>query len=371
MPIIRSVFPILTFVAGLVLLCGTGSIEAQQPQSPSPIVEVTLIPAPPIVFPGETDSNSPAFWDRSGATPTLHVLNSLRHPTLSTGPNVRRLQSPQPVQYNNMIDGGRWMEAVIQDDDGTLYGYYHNEPTSVCRGFGKTAPRIGAARSSDGGRSWQDLGIILEAPMPHQCWTPNQYFVGGVGDFSVTLNQARTDLYFFFSTYSGKASDQGVAVARLWWADRNWPVGLVEVWEAGAWTGPQAVTDEEGEVIAMQHPAATPIYPAAGSWHSFDGVDAFWGPSVHWNTYLNQYVMLLNRANAHDWTQEGIYISLAPSLEDPSAWSAPQKLYEGGAWYPQVIGLEPGQGTDKLAGRVARLFMGGRSEHLIQFRQRQ
>ena len=102
---------------------------------------------------------------------------------------------------------------------------------------------------------------------------------------------------------------------------------------------------------------------------SWDGgtpaVDVFWGPSIHWNTALGMYVMLLNRANSLAWAQEGIYVSYSTTL-DPRAWSPPAKLLGGGEWYPQVVGLEP-DGTDKQAGALARFFMGGRSQYLIRF----
>lgn len=110
------------------------------------------------------------------------------------------------------------------------------------------------------------------------------------------------------------------------------------------------------------------IYPVSQSWHDETGrVDAFWGPSVHWNTYLEQYVMLLNRSIDASWKQEGIYVSFSPVLDDPSRWSVPYKIMNSDSWYPQVVGLEPGLGTDKLAGQVARLFVQGRSEHFITF----
>lgn len=119
------------------------------------------------------------------------------------------------------------------------------------------------------------------------------------------------------------------------------------------------------------YPAPSPILPAAVSWHSRRGVvDAFWGPSVHWNTYLERYVMLLNRANDAEWTQEGIYMSVTASIEDPASWPAPRKLLDGGRWYPQVMGLEAGSGTDKLAGQRARFFMSGTSEHELVFQPR-
>lgn len=220
---------------------------------------------------------------------------------------------------------------------------------------------------------WKDLGIILEAPPGfHDCGTTNRYFVGGVGDFSVMLDPDSRDLYIFFSAYLRPARLQGVAVARLLWADRDEPVGKVTVWRDGVWlparAGRQPTSGGSSSAIRWYYPAATPVYPAAQSWHDDDWVvDAFWGPSVHWNTYLQQYVMLLNRAKDSEVREEGIYVAFAPRLDDPRAWSAPRKILNGGSWYPQVIGTEPGTGTDKVAGEVARFFMAGKSSHLIRF----
>jgi hypothetical protein len=269
-----------------------------------------------------------------------------------------------------------WLEAVQPAEDGTWYGYYHNEnvPTRLCDGTSKVLPRIGAARSTDRGATWENLGIILEAPpRTHDCNTSNTYFVGGVGDFSVMLDANRQDLYIFYTQYPRWSPLQGVSVARLAWADRDEPVGRVAVWQNGVWLPPRPfVRDSPGEgqppMPRWVYPAATPIYPAANSWHDEDAiVDAFWGPSVHWNTHLQQYVMLLNRARNADWEQEGIYVAFAPTLDDPQSWTIPDKILDGGSWYPQVVGTEPGVGTDRIAGESARLFIEGRSEHLIRF----
>jgi hypothetical protein len=88
---------------------------------------------------------------------------------------------------------------------------------------------------------------------------------------------------------------------------------------------------------------------------------------VHWNTFLNGYVMMLNRARDGEFGQEGIYISTSTSLDDPTSWSAPVRLLAGGKWYPQVVGTDVGSGSDRLAGQRARLFVGGVSEHEIVF----
>jgi hypothetical protein len=138
------------------------------------------------------------------------------------------------------------------------------------------------------------------------------------------------------------------------WAYRDRPAGRVLKWRDGRWSAPGLGG------------RATPVYGVRVSWHQGDA-DAFWGPSVHWNTHLGKYVLLMARTSDSAWSTEGIYIAYADRLDDPSTWSEPQRLVEGGAWYPQVMGLQRGLGTDSLAGEYARFFMGGRSDHFIRF----
>jgi hypothetical protein len=139
-------------------------------------------------------------------------------------------------------------------------------------------------------------------------------------------------------------------------------------WRGMIWAPPRRLqTDMEAMTVSYSYSAGMPIYRAADDWHDGAAVDAFWGPSVHWNTFLEQYVMLMNRAVDKDWHQEGIYIAFSPTLDNPAAWSAPRRLLAGGDWYPQVIGREDNSGTDKVAGVLARLFVGGRSRYWIQF----
>jgi hypothetical protein len=177
------------------------------------------------------------------------------------------------------------------------------------------------------------------------------------------LDQDRQWLYIFFSAYPRDIEGQGVAVARIRWSDRDAPAGRVAVWTDGAWRYPVPTDDER-----VAYEAARPIFRTEGSFHART-VDGFWGPSVHWNTFLQQYVMLLNRARDVDFAQEGIYISSNTSPGDPTKWTAPQRLLAGGKWYPQVVGIEPGSGSDRLAGERARLFVGGVSAYEIVFRR--
>lgn len=307
---------------------------------------------------GDIDCSSPAHWDGN----TMYMFYSTGHPFRSSGPDLFHLTRPsQRVSFDNEAGwtmGGRWIEATHKADDGKLYMWYHNEPPLAS---GRTAPRIGAMVSTDNGLTWRDLGIVLEAPAgSNNIESANKYFVGGNGDFMVIADLKKEYFYFFISTYHKDKAEQGVALARMRYEDRNAPKGKVFKWHRGAWIEPGL----GGHV--------TPIFPAAIDWHQPDA-DAFWGPSIHWNTYLNLWVMLLNRAKDKDWTQEGIYVSFNADLANPAGWTSPAKILdanelEKSKWYPQVMGTDVAKcETDKLAGRKARLFVAGLSKWEIVF----
>ena len=350
----------------LAIVC-PGNAEAQR---------ASLTPATPLVLPGPVDSNSPVIWDLVDGVVTRFVMTSSGGvPRIATGPTLTTLVPLGDVTITPHPGHGVWMEAVVADDEGTWYGYYHNEnPAIVCGRADRTVARIGAARSDDRGLTWRDLGIVIEAPVASvACGSPNRYVIGGVGDLSVMLDPEKAYLYFFFSQYHQDRAAQGVAVARMAWANRDRPVRRVWVWNNGAWLPPSvrltATTDVNGvsRRAWIEYPAGTPLVATTQAWHDADGkVNAFWGPAVHWNAGIGRYVMLLNRARDENYAQEGIYVSFAPSLDDPSLWSTPVRLMSGGTWYPQVIGLEDGSGSDKLAGTTARFFLGGRSEWILR-----
>lgn len=204
--------------------------------------------------------------------------------------------------------------------------------------------------------TWQNLGIVLDAPAGSiNCSTSNYYFAGGNGDFTVILDQNREYLYFFVSTYHRQVSEQGVAVARMRLEDLANPVGKVWKWLDGGWNSPGL-----GGRVSV-------TFPALIDWHRTNA-NAYWGPSVHYNTHLETYVMLLNHAVDRNWTQEGVYVSYNKTPEDPHGWSAPERLpiFSNFGWYPQVIGMGGGE-TDKAASQVARLFTSGRSYWEIVF----
>jgi hypothetical protein len=295
-------------------------------------------------FPGWTDSNSPAYW-RDGR---LVLFNSAERPVRSTGSSLEALSDPVDVVcFPCDRLGGRWIEAVWPDpSSGILYGWYHFEPGDLeCL----TAPIIGAAISRDGGLTWQDQGAVLENGYPIDCDYENGFFVGGNGDFHVIPDREEGYFYFLFSNYAGPVDEQGIGIARGRFADRGQP-GTVSKYFRGEWREPGL----GGRV--------TPLFRSTTGWKG-PHVEAFWGPSVHWNEHVRRYVALLNHTDGREWAQEGIYVTFSPDL---LRWTPPQKVLEANEWYPQVVGLFPG-GTDSRSGQTARLYVGGVSEFELFF----
>jgi hypothetical protein len=361
-------------VARLVVAVILGTLTVAPAAQIERLPVARLVPAPPLTLPGIIDSNIPMVWELVDGTWRLFAFTSWGgRPSLLTGPALDQLRAGDTVALVPDPGDGVWIQSVVADEGGTWYGYYHHErPADVCGRPDRFILRLGAARSRDHGRTWEDLGIILEAaPETLACVSPNLYVIGGVGDVSAMLTPDRTDLFLFFSQYSKNPAEQGVTVARLAWADRDAPVGRVTVWVDGAWMPPRHTSSTDADAGSVwAYPAGTPLAEASRPWHdAATDADAFWGPSVHWNRHLERYVMLLNRARDEDFNNEGIYVSYARTLRDPRVWTTPRRILTGGVWYPQVAGLEPITGTDKDASQRARFFLQGHSAHYIEFQR--
>jgi len=296
-------------------------------------------------FPGLADSNSPSFWFGDA----MIMFNSFAWPSVSKGASVERLGLADSVEiFERVGDGGRWLESVWFDEPyGTLYGWYHREPELQCL----TAPVIGAAVSYDFGASWMDQGVVISDPNPIDCAYENGYFTGGSGDFSVILDPTGEYFYFLYSNYGGPLEEQGVGIARSAFGDRGQP-GTLAKWNGSEWVEPGVGGN------------TYPLFPAASSWAG-PVVDSLWGPSVHWNTYLKRYVVFLNRTNGIEWEQEGIYVTFSSDL---LTWTAPEKILDTNYWYAQVVGLGAGE-TESMAGQIVRLYVGGMSPYLLEFRR--
>jgi hypothetical protein len=299
-----------------------------------------------LVFPYIVDSNSPAFREPNG----LRLFNSAWEETyISAGEGPHSLGEPVRVDLPRPDrPGAVWIESVwLEPDTQVLYGWYHFEPADLeCM----TAPIIGAAVSFDYGLSWEDRGPVINPQRGIDCDYDNGYFSGGNGDFSVVRGPEGQYFYFIFTSYAGPAEEQGIGVARSLADDRGQP-GTVFKYYENAWREP---------ALGGRF---TPLFKTPTGWKG-PYVDSFWGPSVHWNTHINSYVALLNHTAGELWAQEGVYLTFSKDL---LRWTTPQKVLEVDAWYPQVMGLGEAE-TDSVAGETARIFVGGVSSFVIQFR---
>ena len=361
----------------------------------APLIQMPGVEVPERSLLHEADSNNPLHWDGD----TLFLFNNYGHPWRTSGRDLDHLGDRVKTKLGELNDKLQiWVESTFKDDDGTLYGAFHYEPTTICFSnlHPPTAPRIIWMRSRDNGASWEDLGFIISAdPSAINCLTKSPWDSGGTGDFSFIADRSKEYFYFYGTSYDPRFEEQGIFVARMRFADRDNPSGKVMKWYRGAWSEPGLW----GHV--------TPVFPAQRDYTRLDGC-MFWGPSIHWNTYLNVYVMVMNHAADTKLTNDGIFITFNPDVSNPLGWSEPQIILDrpgilkaqafgsaengtlrvppgvyygelraipGGmvvadtissGWYPQIIGTAKGQ-TDTLCGRKGRLFMTGMSRLEIVF----
>ncbi len=362
---------------GVVLMCALaglyqGVAHGQQAAADRDQLPGVMLSEAPLVLMHDVDSNSPVHWDGK----TLYMFNSADgHQYLSSGSDIAHMGYRSQIHLGDLDDRLYiWIEATWKAEDGTLYGAYHYEPDALCKSNNHlpTAPKIAWIHSRDNGNSWEDLGFLLSSnPASIKCDSASPWDVGGTGDFSFVPDREGKYLYFYGTSYDPSFAEQGIFAARLAMADRNNPSGKAMKWYRGGWNEPGLW----GHV--------TPVFAAEKDFTHADGA-MFWGPSIHWNSYLGMYVMLLNHATDPELNTDGVYISFNRHVEDPLGWSKPRMIVDrariqevmagvnlsptkmANGWYPEAIGEGQGE-TDSQAGRTARLFLAGVSRLRITF----
>ena len=379
-----------------------------------------LIPTKQFVFNSFVDCNMAEAWigdtlrifpGKYGEDPVWGAAKELEYAD-GTNPDQVFLRKPDeftdPVLPPNAppgqpgLHGAVWFETVYQDQRDrsgkTLYALYHNEnypatlpydastgqgylnqnwpeglrgPTSVA-----AVPRIGIMKSVDGGKSWEDRGILLEDRQERMVLKPHNTsltFAGGVGDPSCVANGEY--LYVFFGEYSYPGtyqkqtydpavewSGQCISSARVPLKDLDAPTGKARRWDG---TGFHAPYNGAGKPVASlqipQNKGGDAVNVANGKFH--------WGPSVSWNTYLNCWVMLMGKVDSTLWRGSELYISFNTNQElsqgkNSQQWSKPQLLVKRPGhilWYPSLQPLNTAEDiqnryTSTRLGKKARLF---------------
>ena len=402
-------------------------------------LDFELSKAPTIYFKSFVDCNMAEVWvgdtfrifpGKYGEDPLWGYSNELKY---ASGKNAEEVfnkkyeefkepSMPLNVKPNEEgLHGAVWFETVYQDKKDnsgkTLYALYHNEnypstfPFNDKTGKGyidKNWPqgltgastaaavcRIGIMKSTNGGYSWENKGIVLEDNQERMILKPHNNsvtFAGGVGDPSAVASGDY--LYIFYGeygypgTYDRKAysaekeqSGQCISMARIKLADLDNPTGKAKRYDG---KGFQANYDGVGSPIKNIQISKE----EGGGPSSVSSSKYYWGPSVSWNHYLQAWVMLMAKSEGPSWKGTSIYMSFNKNkdLDDNNSqdWSSPKLILDKPGhviWYPSIQPIGDANAT-KLKytslemGEQARLFYKDQtdtavyiSEYAIRFKK--
>lgn len=412
--------PVFATLGGIAVFaaCSPGAPPARagarvaRPAFVVPSVTLVSVDTVRVTSPVGSDCNRPSWWIGD----TLFQMVSNQHPWRSRGGRDAAGAQPfEPMRFTdddarfawnaerkwyvhdiNSADGPthtqmRWMESVYREPrSGTLYGLYHIEegpyvrcPAPYARPY-LSVPHIGLGRSTDYGRTWDNLGpIIGDGSFTISCDLPVRFFAGGVGDPSMAVGPDSTYAYIAFTDYSGDdARTQGIQLARIALADLHSPLhadgtSKARRWHNGAWSAPGLQGTPGSQVgqswAATPRGQATPLLPPSRSWQRADG-GGYWGPLLSWNTHVGAFMLLLNNVkDDRSFDADGNYLAFVPDVASPSATPAlPIRLDSlpngpKSAWYVQALGDPAMRGTGSWTGQDERLFIGEHSHLLLHF----
>ena len=407
-------------ISTTLFICLTACTSNTKQTQPAQTPQAVLIPSEKFLFNNFVDCNMATVWvgdtfrifpGKYGEDPLWGEAHDLKFASGGTVDEVFKKAAAEftephlplnaPIR-NRGLHGAVWFETLFKDpkdaSSKTLYALYHNEnypstlPYDSATGVGyldvkwpqglkgpetKTAVcRIGIMKSTDGGHSWEDKGIILQDYQSRMILRPYNTginFAGGVGDPSAVANGDY--LYVFFgeygyphtydsATYNRNVEWKGqcISIGRIKLSDLDNPVGKAKRWDGKGFNAP---ADSAGVPVAsLQIPIAEGGGPASSPTAKY-----YWGPSVSWNNYLHSWVMLMAKAEGPSWKGSSIYISFNTHEDlgkgdNSQQWSSPKLfLNKPGhtVWYPslQPVNTEDDKSkhyTSLNLGQRARLF---------------
>jgi hypothetical protein len=228
-------------------------------------------------------------------------------------------------------NGGAWLYSVFRRGERGMMGFYHAEdhkfplsPDSKWTAY----KSIARCTSEDLGLTWSHREQILTAHEPK----PEKAAWSGLGDHCVVWDEKNHRFVCFFQ--------EGAILCMAMSEDPEGRPGSWKKWFEGGFTEPGLGG------------CATPIPALAGHRGG--------NPSVLWNTFLQQWVMVWHR-----WAGD-LWISTS---DDLLAWSPPKLLLSkpsdaGKAWYPTLIGE-----SDQVGGETVTLLYAEFPESKNAFRK--
>lgn len=223
--------------------------------------------------------------------------------------------------FNTYDNGGSWLMSVLRKpnnlpNSSDFIGFYHAEDHWYPHTSNDIAWKsIGVTYSKDKGKTWEIGKQIITSSTPK----PALPAWGGTGDSCVVWDHINNRWMCYYQEHT------------ISMAISTDPEGAPGTWKK--YTNLFPFT-EDG-LGGFQSPLPNLSSVPGGN------------PSVHWNTYLNKWVMVW-----HGWSPANIYISVSANGIN---WDTPKMIIvseQGGkAWYPTIIGV-----TDVEAGRVAKIY---------------
>lgn len=222
-------------------------------------------------------------------------------------------------------ENGSWFIGVFPlDDHGKYAGFFHAE--SHWSDDGVAHKSIGVTYSNDYGKTWEQGEPIIVDSQPKGS-TPGW---SGLGDGCVIRDEKNNRWICY---YQGKTDFNGNCICMAMSED---PQGRSGTWKK--WNG-SSFTIDAYDSTTKTGGKNYPISTLAGKGGA--------NPSVMWNTFLNQWVMVY-----HGWDPKVVYISYS---RDAINWTRPAKLLgdkSNPIWYPNLISSE----GDKTGGQDVRLY---------------
>lgn len=304
----------------ILLICCVISANAQQ----FLLGESRVVPAPKpalSIYPFSPDGHISYF--QSG---DVHQMYWPGEPSFrSVGANLFEMKDARAVLFRggkgSFDNGGAWLYSVFPQGNNRLLGFYHAEDHEFAADPNShfiAWKSIALATSNDNGRTWKKQGQIIRSATSK----PDKPTWGGNGDFCVVWDKSHNRWVCFYQEHY------------LCMAVSADPQGKPGTWK-------KYFQD------SFSQPGLGGRNSPIPDLRDFPGGN----PSMHYNAFLQKWVMVWHTWDNGTPHPNSIYISTS---EDLLHWSQPKVLLAAQGkerfWYPTIIG-----GSDVQAGQKAWL----------------
>lgn len=321
--LIASTFASCTYQASQVPNCTIGPITVTD--QPSTVHFAGYWPDGKLNLVNNND-NWELFWgEKDSVKTTANSPWPEAHYSQLTKQNV--VFGPDQSKIENFNEDGSWFIGVFPlNENGRYIAFFHAE--SHWPPAEHAHKSIGVTISDDYGKNWKDVEPIILSKEPK----PASASWSGLGDGCVIKIENNPN-YKWICYYQGKVSGGANVLCMAASNDEEAKAGTWYKWNGSSFSIP--ARNGSNLTGGENYPIQNLSYIGGGN------------PSVMWNTFLNQWVMVY-----HGWDPRVVYISYS---NDAINWSVPYKLIGSASnpiWYPNLISLQ----GDKIGGQDVRVY---------------